>query len=550
MAEKKSEREQNSLWSAEVEKNLRVAFDSLPNAVPVMLFTEKGGSEVLNSAAQDLLRGFAKISKKVVLKEFDVKSEEARERNVTSAPTLIFDPDRYAIRYLGVPYGEEGRTLVGMILLIGYRTGNMSEPSLKVLKRINSRREVKVFVSPTCPYCPEQAINAVKCAIERPDIVALEIVDIQSNQEMANRYSAFSVPQTFANDILIAHGAQPEELFAVSLEKLEQQTVFIPETDAEVIETDVVIVGGGPAGLAAGIYTVRSGLRTAIIERGALGGQVATTPVVENYPGFARVPGKTLVDILTSHALEYVQIFQGEEVGVIQPGPPLEVRTGRRKFVARALILATGANYKKLGVAGEINFMGRGVSYCATCDGPLFKDRKVIVVGGGNSAVTEALHLHNIGVQVVMAHRRNSLRAQDHLAKNIFSNNIEVLWDTEVVEIRGKEKVEEVVLRNHRTGEDYPYPVQGVFVAIGYEPSVGLAKGLGVELSPEGFIKHDSHHRTNVSGVYSAGDVEGGYKQIVTAMGQGAEAALAVYEDLAHPYWTTDQEKQNSVARM
>jgi thioredoxin reductase (NADPH) len=550
MPEKRQENQQDSLWGVEVEENLRAAFNALPNKVPVMLFTDEGQNDVLNKAARDLIRGFNRISDKIELTEYELYGAEAKKRNVNSSPTLIFDPDRYAIRYLGVPYGEEGRTLVGMILLLGFRTGNMSEQSQKLLKRIGSKREVKVFVSPTCPYCPDQAINAVKAAIERPDIISLEIIDIQSNQETANRYSAFSVPQTFANDILIAYGAQTEELFVLSLQKLEQQTVFIPETDAEVIETDVVIVGGGPAGLAAGIYTVRSGLKTAVIERGALGGQVATTPVVENYPGFTRVPGKTLVDILVSHALEYVQIFQGEEVVSVQPGPRIEIQTSRRKFLAKALVLATGANYKKLGVPGEMQFMGRGVSYCATCDGPLFKGKKVIVVGGGNSAVTETLYLNNIDVWTTLVHRRNTLRAQEHLAKNIFSNNVEVLWDTEVVEIRGKEKVNEVLLRNNRTGLVYPFPVQGVFIAIGYEPSVDLAKSLGIELTPDGFIKHDSNHRTNIPGIYSAGDVEGGYKQIVTAMGQGTEAALSVFEDLTHPYWTAEKEVQGETAKM
>src|SRR5208283_1360571 len=544
MPEKKSESQQDSFLGSEVEGNLRAAFDSLPHNVPVMLFTEKGSNDVLNQAARDLLRAFNRISNKIELSEFDLNGLEAKKRNVNSSPTLIFDPDRYSIRYLGVPFGEEGRTLVGMILLLGFRTGNLSEQSRKIMSSLDSKREIKVFVSPTCPYCPDQAINAVKTAIERPDMVSLEIIDIQSNQETANRYSAFSVPQTFANDILIAYGAQAEELFALSLRKLEQQTVFIPETDAEVIETDVVIVGGGPAGLAAGIYAVRSGMKTAVIEKGPLGGQVAATPIVENYPGFTRVPGKTLVDILVSHALEYVQIFQGEEVVSIKPGPTAEVQTNRRRFIAKAIILATGAQYKRLGVPGEMHFMGRGVSYCATCDGPLFKGKKLIVVGGGNSALTEALFLHNIDVNVTLVHRRNKLRAQDHLAKNIFSNNIEVLWDTEVVEIKGKEKVEEVILRNNRTGLIYPFPVQGVFVAVGYEPSVDLAKPLGIELDLDGFIKHDSHHRTNIPGIYCAGDVEGGYKQIVTAMGQGTESALSVFEDLVHPYWINEKEKQ------
>ncbi|SPF39603.1 FAD-dependent pyridine nucleotide-disulphide oxidoreductase [Syntrophobacter sp. SbD1] len=549
MPQTRPQTEQASLWGNDVEENLRIAFDSLPNKVQVMLFTEKGQNDVLNKAAMDLLRSFKKISDKIELSEFDLSGQEAKKWNVTSSPTLIFDADRYSIRYLGVPYGEEGRTLVGMILLLGFRTGNLSEQSRKVMEKIGSKREIKVFVSPTCPYCPDQAVNAVKAAIERPDIVSLEIIDIQSNQEIANRYSAFSVPQTFANDVLIAYGAQPEELFVLSLQKLEQQTVFIPETDAGIVETDVVIVGGGPSGLAAGIYAVRSGLKTSVIERGALGGQVATTPVVENYPGFTRVPGKTLVDILVSHALEYVQIFQGEEVLGVQPGPIIEVQTSRRKFLAKALILATGANYKKLEVPGEMHFMGRGVSYCATCDGPLFKGKKVIVVGGGNSAVTEALYLNNIDVWTTLVHRRDTLRAQEHLVKNIFSNNIEVLWDTEVVEIRGKEKVGEVLLRNITTGLVYPFPVQGVFIAIGYEPSVSLAKSLGIELTSDGFIKHDSNHRTNIAGIYSAGDVEGGYKQIVTAMGQGTEAALSVFEDLTHPYWTAGEESKSETAK-
>jgi thioredoxin reductase (NADPH) len=325
--------------------------------------------------------------------------------------------------------------------------------------------------------------------------------------------------------------------FLASLEKLEQQTVFIPESDAEEIEADVVIVGGGPAGLTAGIYAVRSGLKAAVVERGALGGQVAVTPIVENYPGFRRIPGKALVDITVSHALEYVQIFQGEEVLEIRQGKVFEVLTSRRRFLTRAVILATGANYVRLNVPGELRLAGRGVSYCATCDGPLFRGKKVIVVGGGNSAATEVLHLFNLGIQVTLVHRRDTLRAQEHLSKSIFSNNIHILWNTEVQEIRGKERVSEVLLVDNKTGGTSVMPVDGVFVAVGYTPTIELAVKTGVELTADGFIKRDEHHRTSVPGIYAAGDVEGGYKQIVTAMAQGTEAALSVFEDLTHPYW-------------
>jgi thioredoxin reductase (NADPH) len=525
----------------EVEGQLKEVFERLPYTVPIYLFVEEGRNDYLNKAASDLIKAFRSISKKIEFKEYPLTHELGRKWNVTSSPSILLDPERYSIRYLGAPFGEEGRTLLAAILLVGTRNSNLDPKTIKLLEKIDTPREIKLFVSPTCPYCPDQAINAIKVVIENPDLFSLELIDIQANPDLAELYSAFSVPQTFANDVLIAKGAQPEELFVSSLEKLEQQTIFIPDIDAKEVETDVLIVGGGPAGLSAGIYTVRSGLRTAVIERGALGGQISTTPIVENYPGFTRVPGKTLVDILVSHALEYVQIFQGEEVLDISTNGNIEVTTSRRKFITRAVILATGANYKQLGVPGEWRLAGRGVSYCATCDGPLFREKKVVVVGGGNSAATEVLHLYNIGVSVTLIHRRDSLRAQEYLVKSIRSNNIPLLWKTEIKEIKGSERVSEVLLYNNKTGETRLLETDGVFIAIGYTPTVGLAKKLGIELTAEGFIKHDEHHRTNIPGIYSAGDVEGGFKQIVTAMGQGAEAALAVFEDLMHPYWQAKQ---------
>jgi thioredoxin reductase (NADPH) len=453
----------------------------------------------------------------------------------------LFDPDRYHIRWLGAPIGEEARTLVEALIMMGHRTSGLSEESLKVLKKIDSERQVKVFVSPSCPYCPQQAVNALKAAIEKPDLISIEIIDIQANPDLADQYSAQSVPQTYSNEVLIAQGAQPEELFMLSLQKMEQQTVFIPDSDAEEVEADLVIVGGGPAGLTAGIYGARSGLRVVIIERGALGGQIATTPVVENYPALTQVGGKTLVDLMVSHALQYVNIFPGEEVMEIEPGDPILLATNRRRFKARAVLLATGAVYRRLNVPDESRLSGHGVSYCSTCDGPLFKGKSIIMVGGGDSAVTEALHLHNIGVKVTVVHRRDRFRAQEQLVKNLFANHIPVFFNTEVKEIRGTTKVEEVVLFDHLKGQTGTLPVDGVFIAVGYAPAVDLAKKIGIELTPEGYIKRDAHHRTNIPGIYSAGDVEGGYKQIVTAAGQGAEAAMTIFEDLVNPYWKSKQ---------
>jgi thioredoxin reductase (NADPH) len=527
--------------AGEIAKQLKAAFEKMTYAVPLYLFTRKGENEVLNQAARTMLRAFRELSDKIEFREYDLSHQLAQKWDVTVSPTILFDPEHYSIRYLGVPYGEEGRTFLGTIMILGFRTSGLNEQSLKILEKIDYRRLIKVFVSATCPYCPDQVLNAVRAAIEKPELISVEIIDTQSNTDLADRYSAYSVPQTFANDVLIGQGAQPQELFLASLEKLQPQTIFIPESDAELVETDVVIVGGGPAGLAAGIYSARSGLKTVVVERGALGGQVAITPIVENYPGLTRVAGKTLVDITVSHALEYVQIFQGEEVLEIQPGDPVAITTSRRRFTAKAVILATGANYARLGAPGEARLAGRGVSYCATCDGMLFKGKKVIVVGGGNSAATEALHLYNIGVQVTMVHRRDTFRAQEYLTKSIFVNEIPVFWNTEVKEIMGQERVSDVLLVNNKTGESASLSIDGVFIAIGYTPTVDLAVKTGIELTPDGFIKRDSHHRTNIPAIYSGGDVEGGYKQIVTAMAQGSEAAMSVFEDLMHPYW---QEKK------
>ena len=535
---------ENDLAAQKYLAQLKATFEQLPHDIQLLLFTAKGRDDVFAQANRQVIRAFRELSKKITLREHNLDHELAQKYHVTSSPTLLIAPDRYNIRWLGAPMGEEARTFLETLMLVGMGKSNLSEQSLKVIKRIDSPRNVKVFVSPTCPYCPQQAVNAVKAAIELPELISLEIIDIQCQPELADQYSAHSVPQAFANDVLIGQGAQPEEVFVLSLQKLETQTIFIPESDAELIETDLLIVGGGPAGLTAGIYAVRSGLRTAIVEREALGGQVATTPVVENYPGFTSVGGKTLVDIMVNHALQYVDIFQGEAVLDIQPGHPITVQTTRRKFLTKTVLLATGASHRHLNVRGESRLSGRGVSYCATCDGPLFKGKKVLMVGGGNSAVTEALHLRHVGVDVTLVHRRDELRAQEFLAQQLVANDIEVLWNTEVKEIRGEQRVEEVLLFNNQTNETSTFKTNGVFVAVGYTPAVELAQKIGLELNEDGYIKHDGRHRTNIPGIYSAGDVEGGYKQIVTASGQGAEAAMTLFEDLINPYWMKDRQKE------
>jgi len=189
------------------------------------------------------------MSAKIVLLEYDLGHEVAHKWKAKHSPTLLFDPEKYFIRWLGAPVGEDVRTFVQALIMMGSGRTNLGDQARKILEQIDGPRDLKVFVSPSCPYCPQQAVNAIMAAIERPEMVSLEIIDIQANPELAGRYSAQCVPQTYTNERLIAQGAQPEELFMLSLDKLEQQNVFIPDDDAEEIEADLVIVGGGPAGL-------------------------------------------------------------------------------------------------------------------------------------------------------------------------------------------------------------------------------------------------------------------------------------------------------------
>ncbi|TAL25614.1 MAG: FAD-binding protein [Nitrospirae bacterium] len=348
-----------------------------------------------------------------------------------------------------------------------------------------------------------------------------------------------AVPKAFAGEKLIAPGLQPEEVFIESLIEERPVEYVMPSGREELKDYDVVILGGGPAGLTAAMYLERSGLKSIIFEKANVGGQISITPVVENYPGFASIAGKTLVDLMAKQTMDYALVLQGYDVkDVRKKDKGFEVTTGRGIYNAKAIIIATGAGNKNLNAKGEEKLAGRGVSYCATCDGYLFKDGKnVIVVGGGNSALTDALYLDSLGAHVTIVHRRDAFRAEERLQQAVFQRNIPVLWDSVIKEISGDRIVEKVKLEDVKTGQAKDVKADAVFIAIGYEPYNNIAKKLGLELDEEGYIKVDDKMRSSMSLVYAAGDITGGIKQIVTAVSQGAVAALTAFEDIANPYW-------------
>ena len=295
---------------------------------------------------------------------------------------------------------------------------------------------------------------------------------------------------------------------------------------------DLIVVGGGPAGLSAAIYAVHSGLDTLLLEKGLCGGLLNEVPQIENYPAFKSISGMELASKLKEHASEYAEIRELEEVlSIMRKGENFVVKTEKGEYETRAVALCTGSRKRKLGVEGEEKFLGKGVSYCATCDGFFFKNKRVLVVGGGNSAVTEALFLKNIGCNVTLVHRRDALRAEKYLQMRLLKE-IPVRWNAEVRRIEGEEQVRKVVIYDKKRQREEEIECDAVFVAIGEEPNSELASQLRVALDPDKYILTDKHQRTNVQRVYAAGDVAGGLRQVVVACAEGAVAAISAYNDL------------------
>jgi len=305
---------------------------------------------------------------------------------------------------------------------------------------------------------------------------------------------------------------------------------------------DVAIVGAGPAGITAAIYCARYGLKTIIFEDPTNISQLAIAPFIENYPGFEG-NGFDLIKKMKEQALKFGATHKFEKVMDIKKnGEQFIIKTDKSEYEAKAIILATGGKHKELGVEGEKEFRGRGVSYCAVCDGFFFKGKKVIVIGGGNSALVEAIYLKDLGCDVTVVHRRDKFRADEIIQRQFYEKNIPVLWNTVVEKIVGTNKVEKVILRNVKTGEKSEMDVNGVFIAIGIEPQTELALKLGVELDSEGYIKVDRYQATNVEGVFAAGDCcNNPLKQVITACGDGAIAAYSVYQFLRNKYFTKNK---------
>ncbi|MEM7817145.1 MAG: thioredoxin-disulfide reductase [Candidatus Aenigmatarchaeota archaeon] len=292
---------------------------------------------------------------------------------------------------------------------------------------------------------------------------------------------------------------------------------------------DTIIIGGGPAGLAAGLYAARRNLKVIILSE-TLGGQMALAHLVENYPGVEPMPGLKLAEKMKDQAEKFGCEFKFARVVSLDLKSEIKkVKTSDLEYFAKTVIIATGSHYRKLEAEGEDKFIGRGVSYCSTCDGPLYKGKKVAVIGGSDSAVKSAIYLNEIASEVYLIHRRDQLRAEEANQEQLRKTKVKIIWNSVVEKIEGDNVVRKILIKNVNTNELTELAVDGVFIEIGEVPTTEIVKAAGVEVNEKNFIKVNEKFETNIPGVFAAGDVTGSFAQIVVAAAEGAEAATNAY---------------------
>lgn len=303
---------------------------------------------------------------------------------------------------------------------------------------------------------------------------------------------------------------------------------------------DIIIIGAGPGGLTAGIYGGRQGTKTLILDRNLAGGIGREVPEMENYPGFELISGLELAEKMKTQCVKNVELHENEGVNTIEKIEDenfnFEVKSDKNSYLTKTVIIATGSSHQQLNIPGEEEFKGRGVSYCATCDGMFFAGKNIAMVGGGNSALQEAAFLSNLGCNVTIIHRRDTFRAEKHLQDKIKEKGIKTIMNATVEEIKGDMLVNSIVLKDKESGELKDLEVDGVFISIGYKPHTKLAEELNINLDENNHIITDKNQKTNVDYIYSAGDVCGGVKQWVVACGEGAIAATSAYRDIENSY--------------
>ena len=454
----------------------------------------------------------------------------------TSGPefTLLKEEQETGIKFRAIPGGHEFSSLLLAVLNADGKGKNLPDESIgRRIRALKGTIRLQTYVSLTCTNCPDivQALNIM--ALLNPHITH-EMIDGALFQEEADALKIQAVPSVYANgkQFHVGRGSLGE-----LLQKLEDTFGSLPQEDAAPVprKFDLLVLGGGPAGTSAAIYSARKGLRVAIIAE-RIGGQVKETVGIENLISVPSTTGSQLADNLKTHMAQYpIDLLEHRRLEKLELEGKDKVLTakGGGRFSAPAVIVATGASWRKLNVPGEAEYIGRGVAFCPHCDGPFYKGKHVAVVGGGNSGIEAAIDLAGICSKVTVLEFMDELKADQVLQEKLKSlPNVEVFVHSQTTEVIGNgDKVTGIRVKDRQTEQEQVIGLDGIFVQIGLMPNSGIFRET-VEVNRPGEIIIDSHCRTNVPGIYAAGDVSTvPYKQIIIAMGEGAKAALAAFED-------------------
>ena len=394
------------------------------------------------------------------------------------------------------------------------------------------------FSAPWCVYCRRLAPALESVAEEYRDTLVFGAVNIDDEPELARSEEIEVVPTLliYQNGQVLGSIVAPES--RAQLVAFIEETLQHREQEANITEHiyDMIVVGGGPGGYTAALYAARAGLDTVILEKLSAGGQMALTEQIDNYPGFEDgIDGFSLGEKMKRGTERFgVETKLAEVLSLDLSGTVKKAETSEGPLFARTIVLATGAGPRELGIEGEQELIGKGVNYCAACDGMFYKNKTVVIAGGGNTAAADALILSRICKKVIVVHRRDTLRATKIYHEPLMkAENVEFRWDSEIIELLHDEKVIGIRLRNVKTGEETTLACDGVFVSIGRKPSSELVKDQ-VEVDPAGYIIADESTRTNIPGVFAVGDVRTkALRQVVTAVADGATAVHYAEEYLA-----------------
>ena len=448
--------------------------------------------------------------------------------------SILKNGEDTGIKFRGIPNGHEFTSLLLAVLNADGKGKNLPDEIISQrIKSLNGEIKLKTFVSLTCTNCPDivQALNVM--AITNP-LISHEMIDGALFQNEADAHKIQAVPTVFANGKMLHVG---RGTLGELLEKLEKEVGISAETHNRAItrQYDVLVIGGGPAGSSAAIYSARKGLKVAIVAEN-IGGQVKETVAIENLISVPHTTGAQLASSLRTHINDYpIDIFENRRIekASLEGSMKSILAVGGEEFIAPAVIIATGAGWRKLGVEGEAEYIGRGVAFCPHCDGPLYAGKHVAVIGGGNSGIEAAIDLAGICKKVTVLEFADSLRADQVLQEKAKSlENVEIFTSSQTTQVLGNgEKVVGIEVKDRNTNEIRFIDLDGIFIQIGLSAnSAPFAQQL--ETTRIGEIIIDAHCRTSLPGVYAAGDVSSvPYKQIIVAMGEGAKAALTAFDD-------------------